>query len=260
MSQSIYCPSCGFENRSDAKFCRQCGTTMSAALPPVPPVQPAWPPAPPSMASLFNPPAAGTATAWLVAPTSGQRYPLNAYTTIGRGAGNTIILTDSSISTQHAVITENGGQWQITDNNSRNGTSINRARIAGVPCILRSGDEVMLGTLAFRFETNLGPNANAGGTTWIEPAQYPVPVGQPGPYAQPGGNPSLQVAEHNRITAALLAILLGGVGAHKFYLGQIALGVVYLVFFWTGIPAIIGLIEGLIYLGMNDVSFAQKYH
>ncbi len=258
MSQPIYCPSCGFENRSNAKFCKQCGAIMEAAPPPMPPAQPAWSPAPQSLGSPFNSPAAGTATAWLVAPTIGQRYPLSAYTTLGRGANNTIVLTDSSISTQHAVITENGGQWQINDNNSRNGTSINRARITA-PCALRSGDEVMLGTLAFRFETNLGPNANAGGTTWIEPAQYPVPMGQPGPYAQPVGGAPIPDNSRNKVTAGLLAILLGGIGAHKFYLGQHAQGVLYLVFFWTGIPAIIGLIEGITYLGMSDVSFVQKY-
>lgn len=42
----------------------------------------------------------------------------------------------------------------------------------------------------------------------------------------------------------LLAILLGGIGAHHFYMGNIGLGIAYLVFSWTGIPLIIGLIEG----------------
>ena len=41
----------------------------------------------------------------------------------------------------------------------------------------------------------------------------------------------------------LLAFFLGGFGAHRFYLRQYGLGVLYLVFFWTGIPALIALIE-----------------
>jgi TM2 domain-containing membrane protein YozV len=258
MYQSTYCPSCGFENRSNARFCKQCGAAMATALPPVPQAQPAWSPAPQPMALPFNPLAASTATAWLVAPAAGQRYPLSTYTTIGRGPGNTIVLTDSSVSTEHAIITENGGQWQINDNNSRNGTSINRARIAA-PCALRSGDEVMLGTLALRFETDLGPNAKRGGTTWIEPAPYPAPIGQAGPDAQPAGGTSMPDNSRNKVTAGILAILLGGVGAHKFYLGKYAQGVVYLLFSWTGIPMVIGIIEGVIYLGMSDVRFAQKY-
>jgi pSer/pThr/pTyr-binding forkhead associated (FHA) protein len=128
---------------------------------------------------LFPLPAANVSAAWLTAPLTGQRYPLSAYTTIGRGAGNTIVLPDSSVSTQHAIITEHNGQWQIDDTNSHNGTWINRARIAA-PSVLRSGDEVMLGTLALRFETSLAPGSSAGGTTLIDPAQFPAPIGTAG--------------------------------------------------------------------------------
>ena len=44
-------------------------------------------------------------------------------------------------------------------------------------------------------------------------------------------------------TAVLLALFLGGLGAHKFYLGQTGAGIVYLLFCWTSIPALIALIE-----------------
>jgi len=63
----------------------------------------------------------------------------------------------------------------------------------------------------------------------------------------------------NRVTAGVFGILLGGFGIHKFYLGKIGWGIVYLVFFWTCIPAIIGLIEGIRYLTMSDQEFAEKY-
>jgi RNA polymerase subunit RPABC4/transcription elongation factor Spt4 len=63
----------------------------------------------------------------------------------------------------------------------------------------------------------------------------------------------------NRGTAAVLAILLGGLGAHKFYLGQIFLGLVYLLFFWTFIPAIVGFVEGIYYLTMSDAEFSRKF-
>ncbi|MCJ7533121.1 MAG: TM2 domain-containing protein [Anaerolineales bacterium] len=63
----------------------------------------------------------------------------------------------------------------------------------------------------------------------------------------------------SRITAGILAILLGDFGIHKFYLGKIGQGIVYLIFCWTGIPAIIGLVEGILYLLMKDEEFAQKY-
>ncbi|MBM3151472.1 MAG: NINE protein [Chloroflexi bacterium] len=63
----------------------------------------------------------------------------------------------------------------------------------------------------------------------------------------------------NKLAAALLAIFLGGLGGHKFYLGQIGAGILYLVFCWTGIPEIIGIVEGIIYLTMTDDAFAAKY-
>ena len=47
----------------------------------------------------------------------------------------------------------------------------------------------------------------------------------------------------NATTAVLLALFLGGIGAHKFYLGQTGWGVVYLLFSWTFIPGIIAVIE-----------------
>jgi TM2 domain-containing membrane protein YozV len=65
---------------------------------------------------------------------------------------------------------------------------------------------------------------------------------------------------HNKIAAGVLAILLGGIGIHKFYLGQTGRGILYLLFFWTGIPALIGLIEGIIYLTMTDEVFDSKFN
>lgn len=63
----------------------------------------------------------------------------------------------------------------------------------------------------------------------------------------------------NKVVAGILAILLGDLGIHKFYLGKIGWGIVYLLFCWTGIPAIVGLIEGIIYLCTDDDTFQVKY-
>jgi len=62
-----------------------------------------------------------------------------------------------------------------------------------------------------------------------------------------------------RVSAALFAILLGSFGAHKFYMGDTALGIVYLLFFWTCIPGLIGIIEGIVYLTKSDQEFAAQY-
>ncbi len=63
----------------------------------------------------------------------------------------------------------------------------------------------------------------------------------------------------SRVAAALLGILLGTFGVHKFYLGKVAQGVLYLIFFWTFIPSIVGFIEGIWYLTMSDVEFQARF-
>lgn len=72
-------------------------------------------------------------------------------------------------------------------------------------------------------------------------------------YYQPTGNKSKTVA-------AVLAIFLGGFGIHKFYLRRPGWGIVYIIFCWSYIPAIIGFIEGIIYLCMNEEDFDYKYN
>ena len=73
-----------------------------------------------------------------------------------------------------------------------------------------------------------------------------------------GINPSWPVK--SKIAAGLLGIFLGGIGVHKFYMGKIGMGILYLLFCWTGIPAIVGFIEGVIYLCSNDENFQLKHH
>lgn len=73
-----------------------------------------------------------------------------------------------------------------------------------------------------------------------------------------GINPSWPVK--SKVAAGLLAILLGGIGVHKFYMGKIGMGILYICFCWTGIPAVIGLIEGIMYLCSNDENFQLKHH
>ena len=63
----------------------------------------------------------------------------------------------------------------------------------------------------------------------------------------------------NRVVAAVFALLLGGIGIHKFYLGRVGWGIVYILFCWTLIPSIVAFVEGIIYLTMSDEAFAAKY-
>jgi len=67
------------------------------------------------------------------------------------------------------------------------------------------------------------------------------------------------VTDTDQVAAGILAILLGGLGAHKFYQGNVKLGVIYLCFFWTGIPALLGLIEGILMLIADEQEYEEKY-
>ena len=64
-----------------------------------------------------------------------------------------------------------------------------------------------------------------------------------------------------RLVAGILAILLGGLGIHKFYLGYTNAGIIQLIagFLTCGIFNIVGFIEGILYLVKSDDEFEQTY-
>jgi TM2 domain-containing membrane protein YozV len=63
----------------------------------------------------------------------------------------------------------------------------------------------------------------------------------------------------NRGVAALLAFLLGGLGVHRFYLGQ-WWGIFYLLLCWTLIPGFIAVIEAIVFLCTSDKNWDAKYN
>lgn len=91
-----------------------------------------------------------------------------------------------------------------------------------------------------------------------QPQQPQVVIQQAAPQQvyMSGINPSWPIK--SKVAAGVLGIFLGGIGVHKFYLGNIGMGILYLCFCWTGIPACIGFIEGIIYLCSNDENFQLK--
>lgn len=71
--------------------------------------------------------------------------------------------------------------------------------------------------------------------------------------------PQQVIHTKSRSLAILLTLFLGGVGAHKFYLGSPGLGLLYLLFCWTFIPAVIAFFELLGFLFMSNEKFERKY-
>jgi pSer/pThr/pTyr-binding forkhead associated (FHA) protein len=84
----------------------------------------------------------------------GESYPLvKPITVIGRNPARCDIVfypnQDSSMSRIHCTIQQNGKFYQLTDNNSSNGTRVNGTVInPNEPVQLRDNDEIVLGDLA----------------------------------------------------------------------------------------------------------------
>ena len=66
-------------------------------------------------------------------------------------------------------------------------------------------------------------------------------------------------APKSRTVAILLALFTGGIGLHRFYLGKIGSGILYLLFFWTFIPALVAFVEAILWLCMSNQDFADRY-
>jgi len=56
--------------------------------------------------------------------------------------------------------------------------------------------------------------------------------------------------------AIVLALFLGGLGIHKFYLRRIWLGLLYLLFCWTLIPVLLGVIDAIVLATKNGREFS----
>lgn len=63
----------------------------------------------------------------------------------------------------------------------------------------------------------------------------------------------------SRAAAAALAIFAGSFGAHRFFLGQ-WWGVFYLLLCWTGLPFLVALIEGIVFMVTDQEAWNRKYN
>lgn len=102
--------------------------------------------------------AASTGLAFLVvtdapkdAHRRGQRFPLRAVNSIGRDAGNDVVLRDDFTSARHSLISLDGGGWWVEDAGSTNGTFMNGAQVER-RTQMHFGDELEVGRVRLRLE------------------------------------------------------------------------------------------------------------
>jgi len=67
-----------------------------------------------------------------------------------------------------------------------------------------------------------------------------------------GPTTNVEPSLKNQTVAGLLCAFLGGFGAHKFYLGRITAGVLFVLFCWTGIPGLIA------FFNLFGIAFASQ--
>lgn len=84
-------------------------------------------------------------------PRVGERLPLRAVTSVGRDAGNDVVLNDEAASAKHAVVSFADGEWWLEDAASTNGTLLNGTRV-GEKERVHYGDLVQVGRIALRLE------------------------------------------------------------------------------------------------------------
>ncbi|GAA5101380.1 NINE protein [Chryseobacterium ginsengisoli] len=73
------------------------------------------------------------------------------------------------------------------------------------------------------------------------------------------GNYNQPYKSEKKVTAGILAILLGAFGVHKFYLGYTKAGILQILLSLLCLGGLIGLIEGIIYLTKSDEEFDRTY-
>lgn len=97
-------------------------------------------------------------------PHAGKELPLRHTTAVGRVAGNSVRLSDETVSAKHARLSFHGGQWWLEDLASRNGTMVNGLSVEE-PLVVTYGDEIHFGRVQVRLEAGEsegGPSRTGG--------------------------------------------------------------------------------------------------
>lgn len=70
--------------------------------------------------------------------------------------------------------------------------------------------------------------------------------------------PQLHLTAKNKTLAGVLAFFIGGLGVHRFYLGQ-WWGLFYLIFWFTLIPSVVSVIEAIVFWTTSSARWQKKY-
>ena len=163
----IKCPACGHENADTNNFCANCGhallanestgdTTRVVAAVDVPDEAAGEDLSADDLSAINQLRANSALLIVRQGPSAGARFLVNSdVTTAGRHPRCDIFLDDITVSRNHARFNRRDGHIWVEDENSLNGTYLNRTLIDG-PVALRRGDEVQIGKFRMLFFTHPG--------------------------------------------------------------------------------------------------------
>ena len=63
----------------------------------------------------------------------------------------------------------------------------------------------------------------------------------------------------SKTTTGILALLLGGVGVHYFYINKPIAGIIFIALCWTYIPSVIALVQAILMFTMTQEQFNKKF-
>lgn len=155
---SVICPQCHTENQAGDKFCQECGSPLPAVSDPA------------QLDTGSGPGSNGGAPILVrLGSDGGQEFRIQGGATVGRLDSCDLAIHDSSVSRQHARISQANGGYRIQDLGSTNGTMINGTRISS-PQMLHQGDIVTFGSVEFRYQVVTDPSLESGAPGDAAPA------------------------------------------------------------------------------------------
>jgi hypothetical protein len=151
VSHNVYCSECGFLNPEAANYCSRCGALLEKGD------------ASSEATQSFTADEVGEHEQDLLEGLEGPALvvragggragesfkPTGERTRIGRSPDCEIFLDDVTVSRNHAVLVERGGEFFVEDQGSLNGTFVNRHRIETAR--LENGDELQVGKYRMTF-------------------------------------------------------------------------------------------------------------
>ncbi len=150
----MFCPKCGFKNDDDAVRCARCATGLFGAGDESQTTV-SYPPPVDESITVEPESRAGAGAALMIrvgGGLAGQVYELGeARLTIGRHLKADVFLDDVTVSRHHAYVERADERYVIVDENSLNGTYVNRRR--SDRSVLAGGDEIQIGKYKLTFLT-----------------------------------------------------------------------------------------------------------